>query len=136
MILLSIFQRNGTIGFRVLPEDVCIDRKEPPARETMAGFSILERRMTLGEFKAWLDGFSTSFEEAPSPKQWEIIKKKLGEVRMIEPVVSRPSYLTSLSNQSVLALPQVGLDCRGLVLPVPASAADAEYMKDRTKVVS
>lgn len=92
--------------------------------------------MTLGEFKAWLDGFSTSFEEAPSPKQWEAIKKKLGEVRMAEPVVSRPSYMTSLSNQGVLAVPQVGLDCRGLVLPVPGSAADAEYMKDRTRVVA
>jgi hypothetical protein len=36
--------------------------------------------MTLNEFKAWLDGFSSAIDGAPTEKQWEIIMQKLANV--------------------------------------------------------
>lgn len=46
--------------------------------------------MTLQEFKAWLEGFSASFENgAPNEAQWALIHKKLGSV--VAPVASQPA---------------------------------------------
>lgn len=33
--------------------------------------------MTLSEFKAWLEGYSVSINEAPTPEQWKVILGKL-----------------------------------------------------------
>jgi hypothetical protein len=43
--------------------------------------------MTLAEFKAWLEGFSESFGEAPSAEQWAKIKAKIAST---EAFVSKP----------------------------------------------
>lgn len=37
--------------------------------------------MTPNEFKAWLDGFSAAIIDAPTKEQWEIIKKKVENIR-------------------------------------------------------
>jgi hypothetical protein len=37
--------------------------------------------MTIGEFKAWLDGYSASFNEAPDEWEWSVIKEKLATVK-------------------------------------------------------
>ena len=37
--------------------------------------------MTLNEFKAWLDGFSASFDDAPNAEQWKAIVEKLNLVQ-------------------------------------------------------
>ncbi len=36
--------------------------------------------MTFGEFNAWLDGYSASIAEAPTPEQWQTIKAKLAQI--------------------------------------------------------
>ena len=36
--------------------------------------------MTVGEFKAWLDGYGENLRDAPTAKQWKHIQEKLGEV--------------------------------------------------------
>lgn len=36
--------------------------------------------MTLTEFKAWFEGFTEDMDGAPSEKQWERIKSRVGEV--------------------------------------------------------
>ena len=33
--------------------------------------------MTIGEFRAWLEGYSASIGDAPTPEQWAAIKAKL-----------------------------------------------------------
>lgn len=37
--------------------------------------------MKLSEFKAWLEGFSESFSNAPNPEQWERIKDKIEQLK-------------------------------------------------------
>lgn len=34
-------------------------------------------KMTISEFKAWLDGFSHAIGDAPTPEQWAEIKAKI-----------------------------------------------------------
>lgn len=48
--------------------------------------------MTLGEFKAWLEGFSEGFNgKAPTKAQWQRIQKRLDEVQEeITPITVRP----------------------------------------------
>lgn len=36
--------------------------------------------MTLSEFKAWFDGFTEDMDGAPTEKQWERIKGRVGEI--------------------------------------------------------
>ena len=36
--------------------------------------------MTLSEFRAWLEGFSASFNEAPNAEQWAAIQEKMNTV--------------------------------------------------------
>ena len=36
--------------------------------------------MTLGEFKAWFEGFNESIDGAPTPEQFEKIKEKIDSV--------------------------------------------------------
>lgn len=36
--------------------------------------------MTLQEFKAWFSGFTEEMSGAPNKKQWERIKKRVGEI--------------------------------------------------------
>ena len=36
--------------------------------------------MTLAEFKAWFEGFTESMDAAPSKKQWERIKERVGQI--------------------------------------------------------
>lgn len=36
--------------------------------------------MTLSEFKAWFDGFTEDMPGAPTKKQWERIKSRVGEI--------------------------------------------------------
>ncbi len=54
--------------------------------------------MTLGEFKAWLDGFSAAINGAPTAEQWATIREKLGEVQAFPlPAVTAPSpYVPSV----------------------------------------
>jgi len=37
--------------------------------------------MTFNEFKSWLDGFSESIGESPTPEQWAKVKEKLATVQ-------------------------------------------------------
>lgn len=37
--------------------------------------------MTLGEFKAWLDGYAEGFDGAPTPEQWAKVREKLEGVQ-------------------------------------------------------
>ena len=50
--------------------------------------------MTLGEFKAWLDGYSASFADgAPSPDQWAEVQRRFASVTPeIISVPSAPRY--------------------------------------------
>lgn len=36
--------------------------------------------MTLSEFKAWFEGFTEDMDTAPSEKQWDRIKTRVGEI--------------------------------------------------------
>ncbi len=36
--------------------------------------------MTLGEFKAWFEGFTENLPPSPSPKQWTRVKDRIGEI--------------------------------------------------------
>ena len=36
--------------------------------------------MTVGEFKAWMDGYSEQIKGVPSQKQWKRIQEKLDEI--------------------------------------------------------
>ena len=54
--------------------------------------------MTLNEFKAWLEGYSEAFTSgAPTAVQWEKIREKLGEVKIVKaeqsiaPLLPRPN---------------------------------------------
>ncbi|WP_313031735.1 hypothetical protein [Brucella sp.] len=54
--------------------------------------------MTLNEFKAWLEGYSEAFTSgAPTAAQWEKIREKLGEVKIVKaeqsiaPLLPRPN---------------------------------------------
>ncbi len=54
--------------------------------------------MTLSEFKAWLEGYSEAFTSgAPTAAQWEKIREKLAEVKImkaeqsIAPLLPRPN---------------------------------------------
>ena len=53
--------------------------------------------MTLGEFKAWVEGFEESFLVAPSHEQWNKIKEKLAEVQVVDtiPYSPNPPYITA-----------------------------------------
>jgi hypothetical protein len=43
--------------------------------------------MTLGEFRAWLEGYSASFTDgAPNAAQWKTIAEKLEAVELFKPV--------------------------------------------------
>lgn len=49
--------------------------------------------MTLNEFKAWLEGYEASFEDAPNEEQWNTIKDKLETVTPIQaPYPYTPNY--------------------------------------------
>jgi hypothetical protein len=37
--------------------------------------------MTLGEFRAWLDGFNSAIVGTPNKEQWALIQEKLATVR-------------------------------------------------------
>ena len=39
--------------------------------------------MTLSEFKAWFEGFTENLDGAPSAKQFEKIKAKVGEISSV-----------------------------------------------------
>lgn len=43
--------------------------------------------MTINEFKAWFDGFSEGIKKAPTPKQWERIQERVGEIDGAAPTV-------------------------------------------------
>lgn len=46
--------------------------------------------MTLAEFKAWLEGYSTSFaHDKPDLEQWITIKERLSQVRPYEAKFAR-----------------------------------------------
>ncbi|APX70742.1 MULTISPECIES: hypothetical protein [unclassified Brucella] len=66
--------------------------------------------MTLNEFKAWLEGYSASFEDgAPNADQWAKIAEKLDTV---EHVVR---YEPKLTNQCTMPKVEVvPLDLRGI----------------------
>lgn len=49
--------------------------------------------MTFSEFKAWLNGFSHSIQNAPTKERWEIIKKQL-ELVVIDFHVDYPKTFT------------------------------------------
>lgn len=52
--------------------------------------------MTLNEFKAWLEGFSESFDSGiPNPTQWEKILAKLDTVQEEKKVIQTPPYIPS-----------------------------------------
>lgn len=44
--------------------------------------------MTIGEFRAWLDGFKEGINEAPTPDQWAKVLEKFGQV--YEPLPQLP----------------------------------------------
>ena len=46
--------------------------------------------MTINEFRAWLEGFSSAMGDAPSPEQWRQIKAKLEQVRQEMAIASIP----------------------------------------------
>jgi hypothetical protein len=51
--------------------------------------------MTLGEFRAWLEGFEESFEkDALSADKWAKIKAKLATVNVIAPAAPTPPWPT------------------------------------------
>lgn len=54
--------------------------------------------MTLGEFKAWLEGYEVSFESnytgAPTKEQWATVKKKLETVTLVTPQTNKITGLT------------------------------------------
>lgn len=47
--------------------------------------------MTLNEFKAWLEGFSASFDDAPNAEQWAVIQDKLARIQA--PLTYAPEIL-------------------------------------------
>ncbi len=63
--------------------------------------------MTLGEFKAWLDGFSAAINGAPTVEQWATIREKLSEVQAVSiPAAPRP-YSPNPYALSTLPTPSV-----------------------------
>lgn len=58
-------------------------------------FQLKGRKMTINEFRAWLDGFREAVGEAPTPEQWAKVLAKLGEVR--EPMSISPNLPNIIS---------------------------------------
>lgn len=64
----------------------------------LRAISLENDAMTLNEFKAWLEGYSEAFTSgAPTAAQWEKIREKLGEVKIVKaeqsiaPLLPRPN---------------------------------------------
>lgn len=53
-------------------------------------------KMTLNEFKCWLDGFSECIIDAPSKMQWEKILTKLDNVESEEMVHEVNEFIEDL----------------------------------------
>lgn len=61
--------------------------------------------MTLGEFKAWLDGFGAAINGAPTQEQWETIKTKLAEV---QDTIPAPPVFSPFSHPQLPPSPSIG----------------------------
>lgn len=51
--------------------------------------------MTLGEFRAWLDGFSAAIDRAPTEEQWNVIQEKMALIvsdTITTPIIYEPYY--------------------------------------------
>lgn len=74
--------------------------------------------MTLGEFKAWLDGYSEAFTSgAPTAAQWEKIREKLGEVKVTAANVSLTDRRYQVKLNQWFDQRYQQLDVRGKELP-------------------
>lgn len=69
--------------------------------------------MTLGEFKAWLDGYAEGFGNgAPTPEQWAKVREKLDGVEM---------FRTTVSDGHVYIPSTFRLDDTGHNIPLPGT---------------
>jgi hypothetical protein len=58
--------------------------------------------MKLNEFKAWINGFDTAINGSPTQEQWELIKKKLAEVKEYDSQIMSARTLTLEQGAPVL----------------------------------
>lgn len=84
--------------------------------------------MTLNEFQAWLEGYSEAFTSgAPTAGQWEKIREKLAEVKIVKaeqsipPLLPRPNSWPEQRYQL--------LDVRGKELPSFADPVASPLLK-------
>jgi uncharacterized protein (TIGR02594 family) len=96
-------------------------------------FQLKGRRMTISEFRAWLDGFKEAVGDAPTPEQWAKVLAKLGQVqdllpapRQIIPNIIGP-YWSPTIPQNVPSWPSVTCGQVTNMRPLDATASAAIF---------